>query len=180
MSSVAERGVVVCEPASPEELAAYYRLRWEVIAKPFGRPPEFDRDPLDDLSVHLVARDAAGRVIGAGAYQLRRHRARRVLGGRVKIPRLGPWHSGFIRRLAVDERARGAGVGQALMDEMERRLLRAGARVFWVHARVSAAGFYKRRGYHVFGPGYGPPPHYMMRKRVARMPWAPAARRGGG
>lgn len=52
-----------------------------------------------------------------------------------------------IRQMAVDSKHQGAGYGQYLMVSMEAYLAQLGFLHFQMHARVSAVGFYEKRGY---------------------------------
>ena len=88
-------------------------------------PPELERDALDPLSHHVLARDATGTPIGTA--------------------RLTPEHR--VGRMAVLSAWRGRGVGDALLvallDEARRRQ--------WpdvsLHAQVTAEAFYARHGF---------------------------------
>lgn len=54
-----------------------------------------------------------------------------------------------LRGMATDERFRGGGIGQTLVDYAmrEARVCRPEIHTFWCNARQSAAGFYKRLGW---------------------------------
>jgi ribosomal protein S18 acetylase RimI-like enzyme len=68
------------------------------------------------------------------------------------VPRGAFDRSGYLRLIAVDDRFQGQGVGQILMDELERRHLAAGGIVLLASAQNTAAHrFYERRGYRHVG-----------------------------
>jgi predicted GNAT family N-acyltransferase len=121
------------------ELAAWDALRDEATAVRYSVfvaeqrvPLALEIDEFDPLSVHALARDAAGEAIGTG--------------------RLLP--DGHIGRMAVLARARGLGVGSALlialMDESRRR----GNREAILSAQLQATDFYARHGYVAEGEPY--------------------------
>jgi len=102
-----------------------HQVRDVVFVQEQQVPRELERDALDPLSHHVLARDASGTPIGTA--------------------RLTPEHR--IGRMAVLSARRGRGVGDALLvallDEARRRQ--------WpdvsLHAQVSAEPFYARHGF---------------------------------
>ncbi|HUL66828.1 MAG TPA: GNAT family N-acetyltransferase [Burkholderiaceae bacterium] len=121
-------------------------IRYAVFVEEQLVPAELELDEFDPLSVHALARDHSGSAIGTG--------------------RLLP--DGHIGRMAVLEKARGCGVGSALllalMDESRRR----GNREAVLNAQVQAQGFYERHGYALAGAPYDDAgiPHVEMRCRL--------------
>jgi len=113
----------------PEAEPLVMPLRVRVFVDEQGVPAEIEQDELDPVSLHAIATDASGAVIGTG--------------------RLLP--DGHVGRMAVDARCRGRGVGArvllALLDEAARR----GHRKAILHAQLSAEGFYARYGFHRTG-----------------------------
>jgi hypothetical protein len=107
-------------------------IRYTVFVEEQLVPDDLELDEFDPVSVHALARDAAGRAVGTG--------------------RLLP--DGHIGRMAVLPDARGSGVGSALllalMDESRRR----GNREAILNAQIKAAPFYERHGYVVEGEPY--------------------------
>jgi predicted GNAT family N-acyltransferase len=101
-------------------------------------------------TVHLAARDAAGRVIGV-----------------VRLsPAPCPWRAGTrmpwqLRGMATDPAVRGSGAGRALVVAGLEAVAGRGGDLMWCDARVTAAGFYERMGFTVVTepfdkPGIGP------------------------
>ena len=121
-------------------------VRTEVFVVEQGVPEEIERDALDAVCRHAIARDAGGRVVATG--------------------RLLP--DGHIGRMAVLRAARGAGVGgavlQALIDEAARRGLREVA----LAAQTHALDFYLRHGFEAVGEVFMEAgiPHRAMRRTV--------------
>ncbi|MCR6627456.1 MAG: GNAT family N-acetyltransferase [Pseudoxanthomonas sp.] len=107
------------------DAGAVHQVRDVVFVQEQQVPRELERDALDPLSHHVVARDASGTSIGTA--------------------RLTPEHR--IGRMAVLSAWRGRGVGDALLaallDEARRRQ--------WpdvsLHAQVAAEAFYARHGF---------------------------------
>jgi len=104
-------------------------LRHRVFVEEQAVPVELERDELDDVATHAVARDPAGRVVGTG----------RVVVRGDGVARVG--------RMAVAAEARGAGVGAALLGVLEAAAADAGCRRVELHAQAHAIGFYRRAGY---------------------------------
>lgn len=119
-------------PAAADELAGALALRERVFCSEQGVSLEADRDGLDDQALHLVACDAAGRVLGT-----------------CRILVDGP--SARFGRLCVDPSARGRGLGAELLERAERLAAAAGAGEVELHAQVAARSLYDRAGYTVQG-----------------------------
>jgi len=100
-------------------------LREAVFVQEQGVPADMERDEFDPVSVHAVAEDAAGAVVGTG--------------------RLLP--DGHIGRMAVRADCRGQGVGAAVLVALMSEALRRGHAKVVLNAQVQAAGFYKRFGF---------------------------------
>jgi ribosomal protein S18 acetylase RimI-like enzyme len=76
------------------------------------------------------------------------------------VPRGAFDRSGYLRLIAVDKRFTGQGVGQLLLDELERKHLAQGGIVLLAAAsNTGAHRFYERRGYQQVGllPDYTKP-----------------------
>ncbi|MFO1401877.1 MAG: GNAT family N-acetyltransferase [Steroidobacteraceae bacterium] len=106
-----------------EPLAGPLRLR--VFCEEQGVPRDIEIDEHDPLSVHAVAEDAGGAVIGTA--------------------RLLP--DGHVGRFAVAAACRGHHVGARLLQALLEEALRRGHRRAVLHAQVSAEGFYARYGF---------------------------------
>ncbi len=121
-------------------------IRFEVFVTEQKVPAEIELDHWDPHCVHALAFDADGTAIGTG--------------------RLLP--DGHIGRMAVRGRARGLGVGtallRALMDEARRR----GHREVVLSAQTHAVPFYEREGFRTEGEIYDDAgiPHIDMRCRL--------------
>ena len=86
-------------------------------------------DDVDLICVHILAVDPQGVAIGTG--RLDDH--------------------GKIGRMAVAQSWRGHGVGRAVLLEAIEIARQRGLRRVYLHAQVSALGFYEREGFQAFG-----------------------------
>ena len=102
-----------------------FPIRWIVFVEEQNVPADIEADEWDAKSLHAVARDRGGRVIGTA--------------------RLLP--DGHIGRVAVLRAARGTGVGVALMDAMMCAARARGLQQVELSAQTHAAGFYRRLGF---------------------------------
>lgn len=106
-------------------------------------PAEIELDEFDAVSLHAVAFDGAGRVVGTG--------------------RLLP--DGHIGRMAVLRQARGVGVGGALLAALMQAARARGDREVVLSAQTHAMPFYRRFGFVAEGDEYDDAgiPHRVMR-----------------
>ncbi|MCD9028673.1 GNAT family N-acetyltransferase [Luteimonas sp. BDR2-5] len=123
-------GFSVATVDDADALAAAYAVRSTVFVGEQQVPPALERDALDTLSRHVIARDADGRAIGTG--------------------RLGP--DGRIGRLAVLAGWRGRGVGDALLRALLELADAAALRTTTLHAQLAAMDLYARHGFVAHGP----------------------------
>lgn len=107
------------------DLPALRAVRDVVFVQEQQVPVAIERDALDPLCTHVLARDASGRPIGTG--------------------RLAP--DGRIGRMAVLRDWRGRGVGLAMLRLLVRRAADAGLGEVHLHAQVDAEGFYAAEGF---------------------------------
>ena len=110
-------------------LAELRAVRETVFVHEQQVPPELERDALDPLCWHVIARDGAGRPIGTG--------------------RLTPERR--IGRMAVLAEWRGRGVGDALLAALLDQARKLGWPIVSLNAQVSAEAFYARQGFVPYG-----------------------------
>jgi predicted GNAT family N-acyltransferase len=122
----------VATDADMPEVAA---LRTRVFVVEQGVPPEIEQDAADATAVHVLSRDASGRVVATG---------RLLVHGR----------TAGIGRMAADASARGRGHGAAVLAELHRQAGLRGVGRIELHAQVSARRFYERAGYAAVGAEY--------------------------
>jgi len=110
-------------------------LRTRVFVDEQGVPPEIEQDDRDAVAVHVLSRDASGRVVATGRLLVDGERA-------------------TIGRMAADASVRGRGHGAAVLAELHRQAVLRGVREVELHAQVSARRFYERAGYAAVGDEY--------------------------
>ena len=139
-------------PETDTEFEAYYDLRWRVLRQPWGQSPGSERDELDDDATHVAGYDEVKGLVCVG---------------RLHAVETGV---GQVRYMAVEEPLRGRGLGQAVLNELERLGKRQGMSVIVLDAREAAVGFYRHNGYEAVGEGpvlFGEVRHSKMRKKFS-------------
>ncbi|MCQ0022358.1 GNAT family N-acetyltransferase [Streptomyces somaliensis DSM 40738] len=150
----------VREALGEEDRRAALAVRREVFVVEQGVPEEIEYDAHDATAVHVLAvRTADGAALGTG----------RLLHGPDAADRTGGEEGvGALGRLAVTRRARGLGVGAALVRAVEEAARARGLRAVDLHAQTHALGFYERLGYEAYGPEFSDAgmPHRAMRRTL--------------
>ncbi|MCW5249320.1 MULTISPECIES: GNAT family N-acetyltransferase [unclassified Streptomyces] len=133
-------------------------VRREVFVVEQGVPEEIEYDADDAGAVHVLAADGDGTPLGTG----------RLLHGPAAAARTGAPDTGALGRLAVLRRARGRGVGAALVRALEEAARARGLTAVDLHAQTHALGFYERLGYTAYGPEFPDAgmPHRAMRRAL--------------
>ena len=111
-------------------------LRRRVFVDEQGVPPEIEQDAADATAVHVLSRDATGRVVATGRLLLRDD------------------GTAALGRMAADATVRGRGHGAAVLAELHRQAALRGVTEIELHAQVTARGFYERAGYAAVGEEY--------------------------
>ncbi|WP_244334159.1 GNAT family N-acetyltransferase [Streptomyces seoulensis] len=131
-----------------EDLAdheACFAVRKDVFVGEQGVPQDIEYDAYDASAVHVLAVDEDGVPLGTG----------RLLHGEAAAAKTGGDASvGSLGRLAVTRRARGLGVGAALVRAIEDAARSLGLTAVDLHAQTQALGFYERLGYTAYGPEF--------------------------
>ncbi len=153
--------IIVRRPATVEEYEKYYDLRYRIMRRPLGLPKGSelpDRLICEYSGYHLMAVDTrVGSVVGGVMGNIEHGRAR-------------------VRFLCVEKEYRKQGVGRMLMEKLERKLLKSGARLCVLYARANVTTFYLKLGYRVvkeltkeeaFKLIGAPLPHTIMEKELA-------------
>jgi len=137
-------------PGEGIEDAAKLRLEVFVEEQGFSREAEFDA--IDAIAHHLVVYDNNGAPAATG----------RIFADKDK-PEL--YHAG---RIAVSGSLRGAGIGRAIMAEMEAKAAELGAARLTLSAQCRVRKFYEKCGYTAVGEEYLDEhcPHIDMEKEV--------------
>jgi len=146
-----EKDFEFLEPRSEKDWNDYYRIRYDVLRKPWNQPLDSTKDEFEDNSFHLLLRDPDGNPAGAGRLQFN-----------------SP-NQGQIRSMAMREDLRGTGWGGKLLLLLEQEAKKRGFTEIVLDAREGAVKFYLKAGYEVTGDSYllfGQIPHKAMRKSV--------------
>jgi predicted GNAT family N-acyltransferase len=132
------------------EYAAEKDLRNRALRLPLGLVLSAADISGEEDQTHLIALDGAGRLVAC------------VL---MILPGDG---TASIRQMAVEEAARGRGIGAGLIDFTERTARARGIHKIALHARVYARGFYERLGYRALGEEFTEVtiPHIAMEKML--------------
>ncbi len=122
------------------------RVRETVFVREQHVPLDLERDALDPLCRHVLARDDAGQPIGTG--------------------RLTPEHR--VGRMAVLREWRGRGVGDALLAALLDQARQQRWPELTLNAQVDAERFYARHGFVPYGPRFREAgiEHQAMRRRL--------------
>jgi len=121
------------EISCDEDLAAARELRHRVFVLEQGLPADLEQDGRDGEADHILAR-IGERPVGTGRIIMRSDGI------------------GVIARIAIDEDARGTGLGAAVIESLERIAERRGAQAVELKAHIHLERFYEGMGYRVL-PG---------------------------
>lgn len=141
----------VITPHTDTELDAYYRLRWELLRKPFNLPLGSERDEYDSVALHRMMLDEAGNPIAVG---------RLFVGG----------DEAQIRFMGMLPQYRGQGLGARMVEDLEQRAREEKVKRLVMNARQEAVEFYRKCGFLEVGEGpvtFGRIPHRQMIKSLA-------------
>lgn len=114
-------------PDAPE-YSAERMLRWEVLAKPLGMPPESNLHPEEAQSLHLIAIEGK-KIVGCVCF----------------YPESKT--NGRIFEMAVSEDYEGQGFGRKLLHTLEKTLAQNGFQSVYLFARPETEEFYTLMGY---------------------------------
>jgi len=111
------------------DYASLHAVRFAVFVDEQKIPSDLEMDDRDAECHHWLATDERGDAIGTVRLDVGAH--------------------GKVGRLAVLARARGHGVGRALMLHVHELARARGLARVWCHAQISAAPFYEKLGYRI-------------------------------
>ncbi len=125
----------VITPETPEQIEAYYDLRWRVLRAPFERPRGSEQDEYDTVGYHRMVINSAGEAMAVGRLHFN-----------------SP-DEGQIRLMASAPEHRGEGHGVAIVHELEKVARAEGAKRIIINSRNATLGFYIKCGYEVVEEG---------------------------
>lgn len=138
-------------PQKTNEIESYYKLRFEVLRKPWGQDENTVRDEWEDQSLHVLMIDGDGNAIATGRLQFNSDK------------------EGQIRSMAVSESFRGQGIGSKILKFLEVKAKENNFTKIVLDARDLAVNFYIKNGYTINGPSYtlfDVIPHFHMIKNI--------------
>lgn len=127
--------MILLEPQSAEDFAAYYELRWRILRKPWHQPKGSEQDEQDKSAYHIMAR----------------HDSRTVGVARLEFPLPG---CAQLRYMAVDDDFQGKGTGKLILAHMEQYARQQQTKQLFLHARENAVGFYLNVDYGIEETSY--------------------------
>lgn len=141
------------QPISPEDFEKYYRLRWEILRKPWNQPEGTEKDENENQAFHLMACDENGDCLGVARLQRNSDT------------------EGQVRFMAVRDDQQGKGIGKKLMTGIEEQARKDGMQTIVLQARENAVAFYESIGYLVTEKTFklwDIIQHYKMEKSIGR------------
>ena len=139
-------------PESDQDWGEYYTCRWELLRKPWDKPPGSEKDENDANAYHVMVVDQDDNVIGVGRVHFNDPSEAQV------------------RYMAVKEDWQQQGIGSLILTKLEQYSKDNGASKLILYARENAIDFYLKRGYFNQGPAhnlYGEIPHLYMTKTLS-------------
>lgn len=117
------------EPSTPEDFANYYEMRWQILRAPLGLPRGSEKDSLEEVSYHLIAKDADDTFVGVAKFK--------------------PFSDTVaqISHIAVDESRRAQGVGRKLVERLEQEAQSRGYLEVFLTARDYNIPYFEKLGY---------------------------------
>lgn len=140
----------IIEPSTEKEFEIYYQIRYDALRKPWGKPLGSEKDDSENESLHFLAFE---NEIPLGVCRLQYNSEKEAQ----------------IRFLAVNEAARGKGIGKIVMEFCEKRAVEDGRNFMILQARDYAVPFYEKCGYELKEKTFnlwGIIQHYLMAKKL--------------
>ncbi len=139
------------QPITEHDFEAYYRLRYEVLRKPWNQPLGSEKDADEATSTHVCIKNEQDEIIA--------------------VCRLQAVDKDIaqIRYMAIKENLHGKGLGKQIMNYTEGLAKEQGFTAIHLHARENAVEFYKSCGYITQEKSYllwGLIQHYLMTKSI--------------
>lgn len=128
--------MIIRPPKTPEEFQRYRDLRWKILRAPYNQPKIIEKDDSETEDFPIMVCEVDGIPIGVG----RAHFVSEV--------------EAQIRSISVEPEWEGKGIGSIVLRELEKIVIKKGAKRIIIHARNSAVEFYKKNGYESVGPSY--------------------------
>ena len=143
--------MIIIEPTSGKDFELYYDLRWRILRKPWNQPKGSEKDELEDKSVHVMVCNKERIPIGVGRAHFNSN------------------EEAQIRYMAVEEKWQGKGIGKMVLNTLEERVTKQGAKYIVLNSRDIAIKFYEKNGYQIVKETdtlFDAIPHYKMKKDI--------------
>ncbi|HEU4717884.1 MAG TPA: GNAT family N-acetyltransferase [Bacteroidia bacterium] len=142
----------VHEPVTPEDFQNYYRLRWEILRRPWNQAEGSEKDNAEETSFHaMITDDETGECLAVGRLQK------------------NSGSEGQVRFFAVKTEKQGKGLGKMLMSFLEQKAKQLGIETVILQARENAVPFYLASGYTIREKTFllfDEIQHYLMEKKI--------------
>lgn len=139
----------IIEPNSQDDLADYYRIRYEVLRKPWNQPVSSTKDDTESSSIHILVKNSESISVATGRIQF------------------NTADEAQIRSMAVSNECQGLGIGSLMMNHLEKIALEKNIKTIVLDARENAIAFYEKNGYEIVSTSYllfGEIQHFKMKK----------------
>ncbi|HKI77254.1 MAG TPA: GNAT family N-acetyltransferase [Ignavibacteriaceae bacterium] len=141
--------MTITQPQTPEEFEKYYDLRWRILRAPWDQPKGSEKDEKENDAIHVMVCESDRIPVGIGRAHFNNN------------------NEAQIRYMAVEENQQGKGIGAAVLNELEMRSKKKGAKFIILNARENAVKFYEKHGYKIIKRShtlFGSIPHFEMKK----------------
>jgi N-acetylglutamate synthase-like GNAT family acetyltransferase len=141
----------IIKPSTTSDFEKYYRLRWEVLRKPWNQPLGSEKDSMEEQSIHALMLDENEEAVAVCRLQFNSSKV------------------GQIRFMAVEESSQGKGLGKEILNYLENKAKEQGIKFIVLDARENAINFYLSMGYELKEKAhllYGEIQHYKMEKSL--------------
>tara|TARA_B100001123_G_C15094649_1_gene941072 strand:- start:143 stop:580 length:438 start_codon:yes stop_codon:yes gene_type:complete len=138
----------IFEPKTKKELENYYRLRWMLLRRPWGKERGTEIDEMEHSSHHRAVKNLDDCIIGIGRIHFDRS-------------------NGQIRYMAVKKDFWRKGIGSLIITELESIAVKNKIKNIFLNSRENAQTFYIKNGFKTIkrvNSSFGGITHYRMEK----------------
>ena len=143
----------IIEPKTFTEFKIYFKLRYEVLRKPWFQPKGSERDDGDETSLHrMIIDEPNGKVVAVGRLQF------------------NTIEEAQIRYMAVSDDYQGMGYGSKIVKALDNIAREKGSRRIILQSRENAVKFYEKNGYKIIEKSYllfDEIQHWLMEKELS-------------
>lgn len=143
--------MIIKSPQTRDEFFRYYDLRWRILRAPWKQPRGSEQDELEGQAIHIIAVEE-DKIVGCGRVHFNTD------------------DEAQIRYMAVENEWQGKGVGQMILNALEKKAKANSAKKIVLNARENVVKFYEKSGFKVIKPSYtlfGEIKHFFMMKEIS-------------